>query len=308
MSITYTLFLFFSGLLGLIVGSFINVLTLRWPDDGRSLKIRQITSGRSHCPKCHQTLKWIDLIPVLSFIFLRRRCRYCHEKISWQYPVVEIIMGLVFSGVSYTVLNINFFRYYLFSDFRAHFWILAIILLWFFFSALLIALSIIDLKKYLLPDQLLFPGIGIALLADFGFHFLSRSLASGFPHGGLTFLGSYADSLVLLFSPIVSYVLGAVVLAGFLFLLYFFSHGRAMGFGDVKLAIFIGLILGLFGGILSFMISFIIGAIVSLFIIIFKRKRLNDAIPFGPFLTLGVFFVIFLGEAIVNFYFSLFKG
>ncbi|MFA7601286.1 MAG: prepilin peptidase, partial [Patescibacteria group bacterium] len=91
-------FIFFMFLFGLIIGSFLNCLIWR-------LYKEETVLGRSYCPKCGQELKWYDNIPVLSFIFLKGRCRFCNDKISWQYPLVEIITGLLFAFSYYFSLQ-----------------------------------------------------------------------------------------------------------------------------------------------------------------------------------------------------------
>jgi prepilin signal peptidase PulO-like enzyme (type II secretory pathway) len=184
--------------------------------------------------------------------------------------------------------------------------VVATILIWFFYAAVLIALSVIDLRQYLLPDKIIFPAMGIALLANLGFYGLS--ISSGFfPKAGLNFLGPYADLINGHFNILTSAILGALVLSAFLFLIYILSRGRAMGLGDVKLAALIGLMVGLASGIAALIIAFIIGAVVSLAIVLVRKKKLKDAVPFGPFLTVGVLSVIFLGETLLNFYCSLFN-
>lgn len=300
------LLIIFAGLLGLVAGSFINVLTLRW-NPAEDTQVIKIVRGRSHCLRCGQQLKWFELIPILSFIFLRGRCRYCHRKLIWQYPLVEGLTALIFAGVTWRILNFNFFSHYFFSDPRTNFWVAAVILIWLFYSAVLIALSIIDLRHYLLPDKIVFPAIALSLLANLSFYFLSLTRGSVFPEHGLNFLGPYADVVNIHFNVLTSALAGALVLAIILFLIYAFSRGKAMGFGDVKLAILIGLMLGLGAGLVGLVLSFIIGALVSLVIVLTTKKKLKDAVPFGPFLALGVLAVFFFGQIITNFYFSLFN-
>lgn len=300
------LFFVFAGLLGLVVGSFINVLTLRW-NPARDDRVIKIVQGRSHCLHCAKKLRWFELIPILSFIFLRGRCRYCHKKLAWQYPLIEALTALIFTGVAWRILSFNFFSYHFFSDPRGNFWVAAIIVAWFFYSAVLIALAAIDLRHYLLPDRIIFPAIVVSLLANLSFHFLSLTRENSFPSHGLNFLGSYADVVNIHFNVLTSAIVGALILSLFLFLIYFFSRGRAMGFGDVKLAILIGLMLGASAGIVSLLFSFVVGAIVSLIIVLTTKKKLKDAVPFGPFLAVGVLAVFFFGQVITNFYFSLFN-
>ena len=302
----FYLFLIFAGFLGLAVGSFINVLTLRW-NPAENNQITKIVRGRSHCLHCGQTLKWFEIIPLLSFVFLRGRCRYCHRKLSLQYPLVEGLTALIFTGVARRILNFDFFSYHFFSDPRANFWVAAIIVIWFFYSAILITLSVIDLRHYLLPDKIIFPAIIVSLLANLSFYSLSLMRGNSFPKYGLNFLGPYADVVNIHFNVLTSAIAGTLVLFSFLFLIYVLSRGRAMGLGDVKLAILMGLMLGFSAGIVSLLFSFVIGAIVSLIIILTTKKKLKDAVPFGPFLALVVLAVFFFGQTIANFYFSLFN-
>lgn len=151
-------------LTGLVVGSFLNCVIYR-------LKEKQsFLSGTSFCPKCHHQLGFFDLIPVLSFIFLKRKCRYCGEKISWQYPLVEIATGILF------LLIFNF------QNFITTFYLLII-------SCLLIIIFVYDLKHYIIPDKIVYPAIAIVFLYKIIFNFqisnfysliLSALVASGF--------------------------------------------------------------------------------------------------------------------------------
>lgn len=302
----FVLLLIFAGLLGLVVGSFINVLTLRW-NPATSGQVVKSIQGRSHCLHCGKNLKWFELIPIFSFIFLGGRCHYCRKKLSWQYPAVEALTGLIFVGIAWRILHFNFFSYHFFADPRQNFWVAVIILVWFFYAAVLIALSIIDLRHYLLPDKIIFPAAAVSLLANLSFYSLSLTRENSFPQQGLNFLGPYADVVNVHFNVLTSALAGAIILSLFLFLIYIFSRGRAMGFGDVKLAILMGLMLGLSAGVASLLISFVIGAIVSIFIVLTSKKKLKDAVPFGPFLALGVFTIFFFGQIIINFYCSLFN-
>ena len=123
----------FLFLFGLAVGSFLNVVIDRLAL-GKSILI-----GRSHCDHCKKTLLWYDLIPVLSFFILGRKCRFCHKKISWQYPIVENITGVLFI---YTYILLGFFQ-------------LPIIIYHLFLFAGLIAIFFTDLKYRIIPDQIL---------------------------------------------------------------------------------------------------------------------------------------------------------
>ena len=147
---------------GLAIGSFLNVVIYR-------LKTNEsILIGRSHCPKCGAILKWYDLIPVLSFLIQKGECRYCQKKISFQYPLVEIITGLLF------VLILSKFGF----DLLITYYLLLI-------TCFLIVIFVYDLRHYLILDKIVFPAIIIVLfyqvfIGNFLNPFLSALLAGGF--------------------------------------------------------------------------------------------------------------------------------
>ena len=147
---------------GLAIGSFLNVVIFRLGTN------ESILVGRSHCPKCGAILKWYDLIPALSFLIQKGKCRYCEKKISFQYPIVEIITGFLF------VLILSKFG----LDSLITYYLLLI-------SCFLIVIFVYDLKNYLILDKIVFPAIIIVLfyqvfIGNFLNPFLSALLASGF--------------------------------------------------------------------------------------------------------------------------------
>ena len=148
---------------GLIIGSFLNCFIYRLETGGSALK------GRSFCPNCKHILVWSDLIPVLSFFLLGRKCRYCQKPISWQYPLVEVATGLLFSLIFYSGASQSeeiAFRMVI--------------------SCFLIVIFVYDLKHYLIPDKVVYPAIILSViwLAIFGenilSYFYSAVLAAGF--------------------------------------------------------------------------------------------------------------------------------
>ncbi len=143
-------------LFGLVVGSFLNCVIYRLEREESFLK------GRSYCPFCKHILNWQDLIPVLSFLFLKGRCRYCQQKISLQYPLVELATGLIFILVILTPSNIYAYAYLLLM------------------SCFLIIIFIYDLKHYIIPDKVIYPAIAIALIFNFPFSILSAFGAAAF--------------------------------------------------------------------------------------------------------------------------------
>ncbi len=298
------LIVFFSGILGLIVGSFINVLSLRYSPD-KDKKIISLVSGRSYCLHCQRNLCWFELIPVFSFIFLKRKCRYCKKDISWQYPIVEIITGIIFAGISWKILSFDFLNYYLYSVSLAYFLIPIIILIWLSFLGFLIALCVIDIKYYLLPDRIVFGGIIFVILSDIYFIVLDKFSNLNFIKGGINFLGPIVEPFNSRLDLYLNYLLGALFFSGFLYLVYFFTKGKAMGFGDVKLGILVGLMLGFANGLMALGLSFVIGSIIAVIFLISKKKKLGQYLPFAPFMLLGVLATVFLGEKIINFYLSI---
>ncbi|MBI5558603.1 MAG: prepilin peptidase [Deltaproteobacteria bacterium] len=159
-----------SFLFGAIIGSFLNVAILRIPEPDQS-----VVYPASHCPECKTPLKWYDNIPLFSFIFLRRKCRYCKCPISWQYPLVELSMGL------FSLALFHFFPFpWPFVGF-------------FLFTAALLVIIVIDFRHQIIPDIISLPGI----LAGFACSFLNPAISwtdSGlgiFLGGGILFIISY---------------------------------------------------------------------------------------------------------------------
>ncbi|MBI5153300.1 MAG: prepilin peptidase [Parcubacteria group bacterium] len=262
--------------LGLCVGSFINVIVDRFAspklkaqagfDPEEDKGILKLTSGRSRCDYCNRTLGISELVPVLSFLIQKGRSRCCSKKLGFYYPVVELAMGGLFLLVWYHAVGLYVFL-------SAPFFIMVFSL--FFFVALLVALTLIDLRTYLLPDKLMAPGIILALF----YVFFRQEVISSF--------------------------YGALLFGGLLYLIYLISQGRAMGFGDVKLGIFGGLILGFSLSGLAFFLSFIFGAVVGVGLLLRGKKGIKDMIPFGPFMVLGILVSLFYGEWILSWYFGL---
>ena len=260
-----TLFALSVFILGTIVGSFLNVVILRY-NTGVSF-----FSGRSFCPSCGKKLSWYELVPIVSFFVLRRKCAGCGSKISWQYPLVELATGLLFLSTLYALRSTLFFDiYYLLST-------IYYLLIW----SILIVISVYDLRHKIIPDLLvfLFAGLSLAYLV----------VSTGW--GNILHAPYYWDFLA---GPLFALPFAA---------LWFFSHGRWMGLGDAKLALGIGWFLGLIKGGSAIILGFWMGAIVGLALVgisklsIAKRFHSNyglkSEIPFGPFLILGAIIAFF---------------
>lgn len=259
--------IFFAFGFGSIIGSFLNVVILRLPE-GQSL------AGRSRCPKCGHQLGVLDLVPILSFIFLRGSCRYCKTKISPRYLILEAITGLLYAAAFY-YLN------------PMHLVSIVPLLKYWLVLAVLVAVFMIDLEHFIILDIIVVPAAALIvvlnLILDLSFHIKILSLQSHLVSGALA-----AAALWLLF-----------------YLVWRFSSGKWLGFGDVKLAILLGLILGWPQILVGFMLAVMLGGVTSLFLLLFSTKTLKSQIPFGTFLALGTVLALFYGDKLLNWYLAI---
>src|SRR4030042_5024152 len=261
-------------LLGLSTGSFLNAVIWRL-EKGESVIFAGVRPplnqrgsdpralARSYCPYCKTTLRWHDLIPVLSFLFLRGKCRYCGKQISIQYPLVEVSTALLFVAI----VNFQFpiFNFQSIFNLSISNWITLCYMLYVVCS--LIIIFVYDFKHYIIPDKILFPAIGVSIM----YHLLSIILAE-----------NYALYII---NNTLYYAGSALAASSFFLALVVLSRGRWMGLGDVKLAFLMGLILGWPNILVALFLAFFIGAIIGLGLIGLKRKTLKSEIPFGPFLA-----------------------
>lgn len=271
---------------GAAIGSFLNVVSLRYLP-GKRLFSEDVIAGRSHCPHCKRILKWYELIPIFSFIVQKGECRHCKKKLLWQYPLIEILGGLI---LIFIPLSLDA---PLFSS-KAVIWILI------FFIFILIAL--IDFRQYIILDQL---NISLAILGLFLLNIKERLDDFGMFSG--SFLKHYAA--LFGFRENIWFNHFFAVLSGIIFfgLIIFLSRGRAMGWGDFKLIGPLGLIFGWPDILMIIFLSFIIGSIFVAPLLISRRKKMKDTIPFGPFLIMSAVLTFFFGYQIINGYFSLFN-
>lgn len=247
-------------ILGLFFGSFFLVLADRLPR-GEAVLI-----GRSHCEFCKHKLAWHDLIPVISYIFLIGKCRYCHKNFGVRYPLVELSTGLLFV-ITFFLLQ-NSIKYQVSS-------IMYIPLgFYLYITGTFIVIFLADMFYGIIPDVVLFPAIIVSIL----------------------YLILNTKYLIL------TSVLAGFGAFGFFLLLFLLTRGKGIGFGDVKLALLVGLLTGFPGIIISLYIAFISGAIIALILITLGKKKLRgDTISFGPFILLGTYITIFFGDLIWKF-------
>lgn len=266
---------------GAILGSFLNVVILRF---GTGMSI---SKGHSKCFSCGKNLHWWELVPIFSFLFLRGKCSKCLSKISWQYPLVELLTGVIFTALAYKYFSQM--GVYVFAQgytYAPSFFVFPIFgfLVYLGIFLTLIALAVYDLRHKIIPDTFSFLFSGLSLIVA-----LFRFISSG---------ASMAIKITDL-------------MAGIIFSLAFYaiwygSRGRAMGFGDVKLVFGIGLMLGLAQGLSALVMSFWIGAVASVGIMALSRVvpakylssplrelTMKSEVPFGPFLVLGTVLAYF---------------
>lgn len=255
------LVLFF--LLGLTFGSFVNAWVWR-VRTGKS-----IAKGRSVCPSCKHQLAWYDNIPLVSFVILRAKCRYCKKPISWQYPLVELATGLLFAA-----LYLHFLPKGLYLWLQLALWCVA--------SVFLVAGFVYDYLHMELPDRFMLPviAIGLMLIGLAGLH-----------NGWLS---------------IVPQLIATGVFTAAYFALWFFSKGTFLGDGDIRLAAAMGLLLLVPQLLVAVFVAYAVGAIVGVFLIAVKGKKRTSAVAMGPFLIFGLYFGLFWGVQIASWYLKFF--
>jgi leader peptidase (prepilin peptidase) / N-methyltransferase len=253
-----------SFIIGICIGSFLNVLIDRLPEDENPL------AGRSHCDHCHRTLSWYELVPLLSFIIQKGKSRCCHRKLSLQYPLIEILTGILFVIIFYQI----HFDYSIYS-LPAQAGFIGLLVDWIIGSILLV-IFVTDLKTQIIPDSMIIAGIIFAIIRLF----VSNNYE---PIINNNFLFILHNSYF-----IIQYLISAIGAAAFFLTIWLITHGRGMGFGDVKLALIIGLLTGFPGTVIALYVAFLTGAILGVILILSGNKKLKSKIAFGPFMIFGV--------------------
>jgi prepilin signal peptidase PulO-like enzyme (type II secretory pathway) len=259
---------FFFFILGAIVGSFLNVVALRY-NTGKSIAL-----SRSACFHCSKRLAWYELIPLLSFIIQKGKCLNCRSKISPQYFLVEIVAGIVFALIAHMFGNFNS---------ESIFFDLTLIIYYCVVFSILIVIFIYDLRHMIIPDPLAFL---------FAFLALGKLLSD---HGSLLF-----------HMPGILWLLAGPILAFPFAFLWLISKGTWIGLGDAKLTLGIGWLLGLTGGLTAVVFAFWIGAAASVFLMMIKKNTksslsMKSEVPFGPYLIIGLTIVFFTNFDLIDF-------
>jgi len=254
--------LFFLFILGCAIGSFLNVLIDRLPNE-------ESINGRSHCDSCKKTIAPYDLIPVLSYILLKGKCRYCHKKLSIQYPLIELLTGVIFTLIVY------------FSPFarpllEGQFFIPHMVQLGIYLAAAscFVVIFFADVKYQIIPDEM---QVGLLVLVLFQKIIDTVTVMQ---------LGSSLFAAMVTMAPIL--------------FLYLITRGRGMGFGDVKLSFIVGFLLGIKGGLSALYIAFVLGAVVGIYFLILKKKKMKSKIAFGPFIVLGTVMIILFQQEVFD--------
>lgn len=282
-------------ILGLVIGSFLNVVIWRH-------QAKKSLLGRSACPSCKHPIAWFDNIPVLSYIFLSGKCRHCKKRISLQYPIVELVTGITFFLIGYfsmpgkaisvwlTVIptgvegSLDFAR----DDIWLNIIRLSILI---FIASCLLLIAFYDAKTKEIPN-----GFNLSFVAAAAIYALLVSFNS-------------PNFLVLSFFFLVS------ALFAFLFFWFFvfISGEKWMGGGDAKLAFGIGIFLGPLNTFVAILFATWLGAIYGIGVLLFGRRKTsqpkpNHEIPFGPFLVAGTFISFLFGSQLVGWYAKIFLG
>jgi leader peptidase (prepilin peptidase)/N-methyltransferase len=270
--------LFFCIVIGLAIGSFLNVCISRIPLD------ESVVQPRSRCPQCRKPIANRDNIPVVSYILLGGRCRHCKKKISARYPAIEILMGAV-SGLLYVKFGLGL-------D-----WVVYLL-----FCAALIVLAFIDADHRILPDLITLNGLWIGLIIS-----LFLWLRAPWMAKGLQLLG-WLDPPPIAVSLVAS-VAGAIVGGGLLWGVreaYFRLRGvEGMGFGDVKMMAMVGAFIGIPLTLFTIMVGSILGSVIGVLMMQFAGKDKGYELPFGTFLSFGAILAVLYGNELIGMYLNL---
>ena len=247
-------------LFGLAIGSFINALVYRLHAKKKWIR------GRSICPKCKHQLAWHDLIPIISFVLLKGHCRYCHKKISLEYPLVELATAVIFIAIYLSTFfhiqpepQLSIINYQLLINL--------------FIASILIIVFIYDLKHYLILDKVIVPAIVIVFIANV---FLNKS-----------WLGM---------------LISAFAISVFFLLQFLISKGKWIGLGDLRLGFFMGVVLGWPNALAALFLAYILGSIISVILVLIKAKNWQSQIPFACFLCPATFIVMLWGSQLLQWY------
>lgn len=254
---------FFVFIFGTVIGSFLNVCIFRIPLE------QSIAFPPSHCMSCGEKLKWYDMFPIISWIVLKGKCRYCKSKISYRYPLVECMTGIIFLAIylkyGFTFNTIKFC----------------------IFASIIIVIGLIDLDTTDVYTLTIITGIiSFIILSTLNFALFKAHFTNQF--------------------SILDYILGGIIGGGFILIVIIVTNmiikANGMGTGDAEICLVCGLFLGVKNIVFMLFLSVVIGSIIGVMLILLKKKKRKDYIPFGPFIAISSIIAVLFGEGIVNWY------
>lgn len=232
-----------------------------------------VAEDRSRCLSCGHALAWYDLLPIVSWVSTKGKCRYCHEPIGQFEILMEVGTALVFTLFSYVWL----------ATMGTEVLSLFVLSLWLVALTMFVILFAYDLKWFLLPDVVMFPLIGLSVI--------------------ITALTAYGLQGSDVGATLLTIVASVMVLAGLYFVLWYVSKGMWVGFGDVKLGIALGVLLIDWKlALLTLFLANLLGTLVVLPGLVTGKLSRKAQVPFGPFLIVGFFISVLFGYAILNSY------
>jgi leader peptidase (prepilin peptidase)/N-methyltransferase len=266
-----------AGLFGLLIGSFLNVCIYRLPRD------LSVVRPRSHCVSCERTIAWYDNVPVLSYLMLGGKCRWCKQPFSVSYPIVELVTGLLFF---FSVLS---------KGPTLLGWKLCV------FSAIMVELVVTDLFDRILPDEFTIGG------------FLAALVFAPFTPAPSSFSTLLLPlSVAAWIHSVVETLLGGLIASGVLWLtgeIYLRVRKReGLGLGDVKMMLVVGGFLGLPGALMTVFAGSVLGAVLGGLYMLLSRKDELYELPFGSFLGLAAVIIGLFGEHIAQWYLHILLG
>lgn len=262
---------------GAVLGSFLNVLIYRTLDEEPLRRHESWMRGWSRCDECKKRIAWYDNIPLVSYVLLRGRCRYCKKKITLSHPVVELLVGTLFvwwywSGAFFFQLT------------QAPLQMLQP-LFWLMVGILLLVIAIADVRYWIIPDW----AVGMLTFITLLYRIVLVTEGVMRPVDLLTTLTVSLASVVALWT------------------LWLLTKKKGIGLGDVKLVFPLGLLLGWPNTLVGLFLAFVMGAGVGVTLVLLKRRHVSEALPFGPFLVAASCVSLLWGDALVRWYTSLLK-
>jgi leader peptidase (prepilin peptidase) / N-methyltransferase len=268
--------IFLAFLLGLLLGSFLNVCIHRWPRE------ESVVQPRSHCPACQAPIAWYDNVPLLSYLLLQGKCRRCGAAISIRYPIVELLTAVLYAVIAARFgLDPMAFKVAL-------------------FGSMMLVLFFTDLAEFILPDEITIGGALLGLV-------LSVLLPVDRGPAALLLLlsGTAAPRWAV---SLADAALSALILGGFLLLVgeayYRLRKIEGLGLGDVKMVAMIAAFWGISQTVMILVLSSLTGAVTGILIVVIGRKQWHYALPFGSYLAATGIVVALWGDAILSWYWN----